>query len=845
MKHKNTALAAAFLLISALSAAAFGKSETAKAADGDLIYLNLIWHQHQPLYSKDADGVYTRPWVRVHATKDYWDMAETLSRYPKIKASINLTPVLMRQLVDLSGGAKDIYRVLAEKPAEALSVEEKRYLLERFFDANWQNIIKRHPRYAELLALRGESAGKDDIDRALTIFMDNDYRDLQLWFNLAWFDPDFLAKAPLKALVDKGRSFTEADKAILFAETDRIVKDVLPLHKRLKASGRIDVITTPYAHPILPLIYNSDLAKKADPSAKTPTRFSWPNDAIAHLEKAVKLYSDLIGGSPVGLWPGEGAVAQDVVRIIGQAGFQWMATGEPVLAVSLGIGSFDRDGNDMVIAADDLYRPYWTESQGQRVAVVFRDLRLSDLIGFEYSGKTAEAAVKDFMDRVERIRAALKTEGKKGPHLVSVILDGENAWENYPNDGKDFLDALYTALSASESVKTITPTEYIKKYPDQRVLPNLAEAAWFSADYATWIGEEEENVAWEYLGKVRATLAKYDVEKRRVTTEEKLAAALDAMYIAEGSDWFWWFGDDQDSGVDAYFDQAFRDALKNVYLALEEEIPAFLSEPIVGSIPPAGELGLDLGPLTPILSVDDPEGDDTGPGAYSYPTDAVFKPGVFDVSSLSISKTENDLVFVVSFRGPLENPWNSPIGLSLQTIDIYIDEDPGADSGARLLLEGRNAAAPKAYGWEKAVWIEGWNRKLFRVDENGKAREAPGEPRVAVDAERKTLTIAVPLAALGKGDPATWAYALAVLSQDGYPAPGVRRVRDIQLEAAQWRGGGAPEGLNHTRIYDFIWPEDADPSQAESLTPASIRRDGPLTFVPEELGVIRFVEASP
>jgi len=282
----------------------------------DVLYVNLIWHQHQPLYYKDNAGVYTRPWVRVHATKDYYDMAAILRDYPDVHVTFNLTPVLIRQLDDYaSNGTRDLYWQLAEKPASDLTEDDKRFILQRFFDANWDHIIAVYPRYQELLDLR---AGSDPaaIDAALAVFTEQDYRDLQVWFNLAWFDPDLLAAEPLKSLVDKGRNFLETDKQILFDEALRVIQAVIPLHKEMQADGQIEVITTPFAHPILPLLVDTNLAREGNPGVETPLQFSYPQDALTHLERSVEIYEENFGQSPRGLWPGEGAVAQTIVPLL-------------------------------------------------------------------------------------------------------------------------------------------------------------------------------------------------------------------------------------------------------------------------------------------------------------------------------------------------------------------------------------------------------------------------------------------------------------------------------------------------------------------------------------------------
>ena len=956
--------------------------------DEDVLYLNLTWHQHQPLYYKDADGVYTRPWVRVHATKDYYDMVAMVEQYPNVRVTVNITPVLMKQLDDfVNNGAKDYYWVLAEKPAAELTDADKTFILTRFFDANYTNIIGRFPRYKELLDLRGGTDAAA-IAAALGKFTEQDFRDLQIWFNLAWFDPTFLAEEPLNALVTKGKDFSEEDKTILFDQVRAVMAQVIPIHKKLQDQGQVQVITTPYAHPILPLIYDSKKALVGNPSGEAPNRFSWPNDAIVHLNKSVEMYTEHFGQAPVGLWPGEGAVSEDIIPLVAKAGYQFMQTGEPVLAQSLGLGTFTRDAKETVQEADELYRPYYVSTKdGQKVAIFFRDWTLSDKLGFTYSQTPGEKAAADLMQRLENIRERLKEQNAAGPHIVSIVLDGENAWEYYPNDGTEFLNAMYRMLNESKTVKMVTPSEYLDLFPEQKELDSLFPGAWFSPNYDTWIGEPEETQAWNYLGRVRDYLAKYDVAHTREASPEAIATAQDYMYLAEGSDWFWWYGADQDSGVDEYFDTGFRALLAKVYETLGDPVPTFVNVPIIpkkaeppvkafsgvgtpvidgkegtgewdsaavypaegktpanglaytmdakfiyiklnlaegltaGSrvgiylnIPSAsdnypfarsgeetdsGQLGItathlfeldgnvvtkyiatangwksqeavgtagltpstfemaipvtalgdlaagddirlvaviqpvneilpttgpaqivlpDLGLSTLLLEIADPTGDDNGPGTYTYPTDTVFSAGNFDIENFSVSVDASNVIFKFKFVGAVPNPWGSGSNLSLQSLDVYIDKDPGQNTGNRMMLPGRNAALEAGNGWEYAVWAEGWTPGIYAPDAStGEPKMLNTSYKVIVDPALQIVTLRVPLAALGEGDPAQWGYAAVVMSQDGYPTTGVWRVRDVLAANGQWKLGGAPEDVNHTRIIDMVWPGGGEFTQEAML----------------------------
>lgn len=985
--------------------------ELANLPEENPLYLNLIWHQHQPLYYKDSNGVYTRPWVRVHATKDYYDMAAILKDYPNVHVTFNLTPVLLKQLSDFSlNGAIDRYWEISLVPANELTSDQKEFILERFFDANWDHIIARFPRYKELLDQRGGS-DSEAIETAINSFSNQDFLDLQIWFNLAWFDPDFLQKSPMKELVEKERNYSETDKVILFSQVEKIISEIVPLHKEMQESGQIEVITTPYSHPILPLLIDSNLAKIGNPGAETPQKFSYPQDALTHLIKSVEIYKENYGIEPRGLWPGEGSVAQVMVPFVIKAGYQWMATGEPVLAKSLGIDSFTRDAKETVKEADLLYRPYYvSNSAGDNLAVFFRDGVISDKLGFTYSGVSGTAAAKDLMQRLENIKAELADENAVGPHVVSIILDGENAWENYDNDGKEFFHAFYQLLSESKSIKTITPSKYIEMYPEQRKIEDLFAGAWFSPNYDTWIGEPEETIAWEYLRKTREILAKYDVTKVRKTTDDKLSQAQDFMYLAEGSDWFWWYGADQDSGQDQYFDEGFRALLRNVFVSLDEPVPSYVDTPIIQAKPVTADIspiGLstptidgivgknewdnageyqgignlstakilfsqdatnlyflidqsnfqdndkfdlyfkspkinvgypyrktesesnellgssmtnlvqwnagsgiteliasetkwnpteskafgkktgniveisipltifgemetgdivqfivmsgkneripalgpgqivipDLGLSTLLFEVNDPEGDDFGPGTYTYPTDTVFVGKAFDLKAFKVSYDDNNLILRVDLFGPIPNSWSSPNNLSIQTIDIYIDFDPGSSTGARKLLPGRNLSLSQTDGWENAIWIEGWTPQILAPDSESKEPKQITDAnfKLVIDPGGRSVTVRIPKSQFSQTDFENWGFAVVILGQEGYPAAGVWRVRDVETQNAQWRFGGAPADTNHTRVIDMIWPADSDLSQLNMFAnyPASNLSADQLTA--DDYGIINLL----
>jgi alpha-amylase/alpha-mannosidase (GH57 family) len=541
------------------------------------LYVSIVWNNHQPLYPV-VDGAASRPWVRAHATKDYVDMAEQAAA-SGVPVTFNMSGVLLTQLDAMAKGQKDGYRVAAEVPADQLTPTQRAFVTSRFFDTN-DKIIDRFPRYQQLA----------NADRKA--FSVNDLRDLQVLWNLAWFDPRFLAAEPLRALVVKGKDYTEADKVTLFAEVDRVVASVIPTYAKLWREGKIDVITTPLAHPILPLIVDSDLFRESDPQGIGPTdRFREYLDGKEQVDRGLAVAERLLGQRPTGIWPGEGSVAQDVVKLFSDAGVQWIASGEDTLAHSIGAGSFERDASGTVTRGDDLYRPYAArhDAGSAPLNVVFRDTSLSDHIGFEYSGQGADEAADDFIGRLQTIRTSLA--GKPGAHLVTVLLDGENSWEHYANDGIDFLDAMYKRLGHTDGIVPITPAKFLKDHPTaSKPLARLAPGSWIGGNFTTWIGEAEEAAAWDELRTTR--LALRDAQQAGKVPQAKLDAALEQMLWAEGSDWFWWYGNDQDSGNDDYFDGAYRELLGRVYDAIGTQRPEWVAVPLVTIAPePASATG--------------------------------------------------------------------------------------------------------------------------------------------------------------------------------------------------------------------------------------------------------------
>lgn len=548
----------------------------------------ILWHQHQPLYRdtqrSDPRGSYRQPWVRLHAIRDYYSMAAIVAQHPEIHLTINLSPSLLWQIEDyVERGATDEALELTLRSPVDLMMAEREQILSSFFDADWHNQIFPHERYKELFLQR----------RARRPFTEQDICDLQAWFNLAWFGKEFRdgeieleggVRIAVHRFVERGCGFTSADVKEIVAAQYEVMRAVIPIHRALQDGGQIEISTTPFYHPILPLLVDTDRATIDRPAACLPTRFSHPEDAEAQVRRAVEFYERRFGRRPTGMWPAEGAVSQFVVPTFARHDIGWIASDAGVLARS---GRWGYDVRD----PDVLYRPYRAEEEQTSVVAFFRDHELSDAIGFRYQGwDDPRSAAADFAAQLRsRTVQCLDDDPDR---VVTIVLDGENAWGAYRDDGRPFLHALYEALAADEQLQTVTFAEYLRGEPARGVLPHRPEGlrrvhglftgSWIDeagsasgVDLGTWIGEPEENRGWDLLRQARELLVTKGCDA------DACSSAFEALYAAEGSDWFWWLGDDQDSGSDDEFDDLFRTHLKNVYGGVSETPPVDLDRHLV------------------------------------------------------------------------------------------------------------------------------------------------------------------------------------------------------------------------------------------------------------------------
>jgi alpha-amylase/alpha-mannosidase (GH57 family) len=524
------------------------------------IYLCFLWHMHQPFYKNLVTGEYRLPWTRMHALKDYYGMVKILEEFPQIKQTFNLVPSMMVQVEEYARGeANDPFLNIALKPAEALTRDEQAFILRNFFMANPGRMIYRYPRYGELFTAHQAAGGKSS-------FAPQEFRDLQVLSQVAWFDEEFLERdQEVRYLLEKGRDFSLEDQALMGRKQREILALVIPQYRKLAATGQIEISTTPFYHPILPLICDSDIAQVSHPHVHLPPRFRYPEDARLQLQRARDYTQQTFGVAPVGLWPSEGSVSDEALSIAADVGFGWAATDNGVLERTLNRGA----------SPDVTYKPYKWTRDGRSIGMIFRDHLMSDLIGFVYSGMDSGAAARDFLRRIHDNCAGILASGRDA--MVPIILDGENAWEYYDRNGRPFFRELYGGIQNDPQMEAITVQEAFLKIQPEPLL-NIFPGSWINANFDVWIGAEEDNKAWRLLSDARRA---YDTAVTTGITEPQRALAMEEIMIAEGSDWNWWYGPEHHSDNREEFDQIYREHLANVYKALGVPPPSELSQSIL------------------------------------------------------------------------------------------------------------------------------------------------------------------------------------------------------------------------------------------------------------------------
>lgn len=539
----------------------------------DKLKVVLCWHMHQPQYSEPMGGMYQLPWTYLHAIKDYVDMAWHLENVPGAKAVVNFAPTLIEQIADYdqqlksrskgTGRLKDPLLIALDSPVQPVHVEDRQKLINDCLRANEEKLITPFPRFAKLVKMARWFLTQPS---RLRYINDQFMIDMVVWYHLAWIGESVRrSDVRIQELMKKGKQFTFHDRRQLMAVIGELLSDLIPRYRRLAETGRVELSVTPYAHPIVPLLLDINTTHEAMPDAPLPNITAYPGGeerAHWHMDEGLRVFESFFGFKPKGCWPSEGAVSTETLKLIGQHGFDWAASGENVLRNSLHLSG---------IEGANIHKPY--KLPGASPACFYRDDGLSDLIGFTYTKWGADDAVADFIKHLLTIKSNSKDDADT---VVSVILDGENAWEYYSYNGYYFLQTLYSRLVEHPEIDLTTFSECLNKGVKPAELPKMMGGSWVYGSYSTWIGDKDKNHGWDLLSEAKQCYDKVVAEKK--FDPETLHTLQRQLAICEGSDWFWWFGDYNSADSVSDFERLFRLHLSNLYQMLGQEVPDSLSE---------------------------------------------------------------------------------------------------------------------------------------------------------------------------------------------------------------------------------------------------------------------------
>lgn len=534
---------------------------------------------HQPVYKSEQNGIYLMPWVRLRAVKDYLDMLMVMDKFSGLKLNFNLVPMLVFSLYDYGyNGAHDILSRLTITPVEELTDDEKEFILNHFFDVNYQNMVLTNPEYKKLYDKRFQNG-----DCTINDFSPQEYSDIMAWFNLVWFDPMWKSNPEIKTLMEKKNGeFTQSDREKIISLQRDLIKKIIPAYKKYQEDGKIEISTSPYYHPILPVLLDIKDVVSANPNAVYPELNSdMTQDAVYNIKLALDKFEEIFGKRPEGMWPSEQCVSEKTLQLFMDQGIKWTITDEGVLEQTLK-KEFVRDFRGYLEDPYELCHSYRYKYGDKQIGLLFRDAVLPNLIGFEYPNHDPVKAANDLYDRIKTKQKKLQNSPDK-MHLLTIAMDGENCWENYSNDGHEFLETLYKLILEDDELETVRVSDYMEAVnkldwsgtPFE--LEHVKSGSWINRDFLLWIGEPTKNLAWSYMDKARCDLLEYS---KKHPNSPNLQSAWEELWISQSSDWYWWYGEPNDSGQDDIFDHLFREHLKNIYKIIKKPVPAYLEAPL-------------------------------------------------------------------------------------------------------------------------------------------------------------------------------------------------------------------------------------------------------------------------
>lgn len=526
---------------------------------------------HQPVY--EVEGTYLMPWSRLHAIKDYLDMVLILEKFPKLRLNIDIVPTLLDTIIEYTQGMDDIHSELTVSDVSKMTAEEKSFVLLNFFSPKYETMIFKSDRYKELFQKRfsNDSCKIEDFDG-------QEISDLMALFNLVWIDPSHFARYPkLSELWEKQRNYTQDDRIEIIKIHRQIMSKIIPTYKKYLAEGRLEITASTYHHAILPILIDIKSTLKDVPTtSELPKTLNMKDSAVYQIKTALNRLEEIFGKKPKGFWPPELCLCPKTLDLLAKEGIKWTISDERILSDSAGF-KFIRDFKGNLNDPYHLLKVYRYETKSAPIDIIFRDRSIPNLINFEYAGLNPKMAAGDLYEKIKNIQNKLLVSPDKS-HLLTIAQDGENCWENYENDGNDFLENFYSLLENDDSLETVLISDYIEADEHKKVLNKITLGSSIDKSFKYWIGDETKNKAWAYLKNTK------DVFDSAPKNSENLEAARRELVIAQGSDWFWWYGEPNNSGQDFIFDYMFREHLKNVYTLLGYEIPEYLNNSLINKI---------------------------------------------------------------------------------------------------------------------------------------------------------------------------------------------------------------------------------------------------------------------
>ncbi len=533
-----------------------------------------IWHFHQPVYQENSNSDFLMPWTRLHATKDYLDMLYRVDNFKKLKLNFNISPVLIDSIEKYINGTHDIHSRLLISDIETLDDRDKGFILNNFFDANYNNLILKRQYYAELYNKRYSNENITTSD-----FTNQEYSDIMANFTLAWFDETLYSRYPgLEKLSNKQKNYTKEERLEIYNYTIKILKDIIPKYKEYQDKGKIEISTNPYYHPIVPLLLNIKEQKGAYNVDEYPSDIL-ADDAYVQTKKSLDRMEEVFGKRPKGIWLPEHCVSSKTVEMLNDLGVSWTVADIGILSETFG-KEYIRAFDGSLESPYDISINYKLKSDKEmKTNILFDDSFIANLMSFGYGNYEGKDAANDLYEKIKVVQDKLQNS-PRDEHILTIAMDGENCWETYKNDGDEFLTVLYGLIEKDPTLKTVLVSEYLaNKKPTE--LENIKSGSWIKRNFDLWIGEPVKNVAWMYLSRAKGDVIKFIETSEDEELNKKL---LEEIYIAEGSDWFWWYGEPNDSGRDHIFDLLFRTHLKNIYELMGQKTPDELDVPLISIV---------------------------------------------------------------------------------------------------------------------------------------------------------------------------------------------------------------------------------------------------------------------